>query len=64
MYELTTAINLWAVPKTLANNPCHGFSVIAGINDTGGDKFLTGEKLSPVTTPVNYYCGDHDTGDK
>ncbi len=80
MYELTTAINLWAVPTTLANNPCHGFSVIAGINDTGGDKFFTGdnnigdkfiagvnntgEQLSPVTTPVNYYRGDHDSGDK
>jgi hypothetical protein len=23
------------------NNPCHGFSVIAGVVDTG-DKFLTG----------------------
>jgi hypothetical protein len=80
VYELTTAINLWAVPTTMANNPCHGFSVIAGINDTGGDKFLTrdnnisdkfiagvnntGEHLSPVMTPVNYYRVDHDTGDK
>jgi hypothetical protein len=34
---------------TPANNPCHGFSVIAGAVDTG-DKFLTGEQLSPVTT--------------
>jgi hypothetical protein len=68
VYELTPAINLWAVSTTLANNPCHGFSVIAGINDTG-DKFFagvnnTGEQLSLVTTPVNYYRGDHDTGDK
>jgi hypothetical protein len=45
---------------TLANNPCHGFSVIAGVVDTG-HKFLTGvnetcEQLSLVTTtPVNNY---------
>jgi hypothetical protein len=38
---------------TPANNPCHGFLVIAGVVDTG-DKFLTGEQLSPVT-PVNNY---------
>jgi hypothetical protein len=45
--------------------------VIAGVVDTG-DKFLTGEQLSPVT-PVNNYrrwhrwtiiAGDNDTGDK
>jgi hypothetical protein len=45
---------------TPANNPCHGFSVIAGVVDTG-DKFLTsvvdtGEQLLPVTTtPLNNY---------
>jgi hypothetical protein len=63
------------VSTTPANNPCHGFSVIAGVVDTG-DKFLTGEQLSPVTTtkainlsqvtmtPVNNYPVDNDTGDK
>jgi hypothetical protein len=56
---------------TPANIPCHRFSVIAGVIDTG-DKFLTGVNdtgeqlslvttataliLSPVTmTPVNNY---------
>jgi hypothetical protein len=44
---------------TPAINPCHGFSVIDGVIDTG-DKFIagdnnagnnnTGEQLSPVTT--------------
>jgi hypothetical protein len=39
-----------------ANNPCHGFSVIAGVVDTG-DKFFTsvsntGEQLLSLT-PVN-----------
>jgi hypothetical protein len=49
------------------DNPCHGFSVIAGVVDTG-NKFLTdtskkcnaednntGEQLSPVMTRVNNY---------
>jgi hypothetical protein len=36
---------------TPAMSPCHGFSVIAGVVDTG-DKFM------PVTTtPVNRGCG-------
>jgi hypothetical protein len=42
------------VSTTPANNPCHGFSVIAGAIDTG-DKFLTGEQLLP---------GDNNIGDK
>jgi hypothetical protein len=41
---------------TPVNNPCHGFSVIAGVVDTG-DKFITGvvdtgEQLSQVTMTV------------
>jgi hypothetical protein len=36
---------------TPAYNPFHGFSVIAGVVDTG-NKFLTGEQLSPVTTKL------------
>ncbi len=52
--SMTPAINLSLTP---ANNPCHGFSVITGVVDTG-NKFLTGvndtgQQLSPVsTTPV------------
>jgi hypothetical protein len=58
---LSPAINLSAVSTTPANNPCHGFSVMACGADIG-DKFLTGDnntgdKFSPVTTtPVNNYC--------
>ncbi len=37
---------------TPANNPCHEFSVMAGVVDTG-DKFLTGDNDT----------GDNDTGD-
>jgi hypothetical protein len=51
------AINLWAVPTTLANNPCHGFSVIAGINDTGGDKFLTGD--NNIGDKIYCWCQQH-----
>jgi hypothetical protein len=29
-------------------NPCHGFSVIAGVVDIG-DKFVTGDPVTPVT---------------
>jgi hypothetical protein len=43
-----TGDNFSPVSTTPVNNPCHGFSVIAGVVDTG-DKFLT---------------GDNDTGDK
>jgi hypothetical protein len=48
------------VSTTLANNPCHGLSMIVGVVDNG-DKFLTGvsgtgEQLSLVTmTPANNY---------
>jgi hypothetical protein len=37
----TPATNLLAVLLTPAINPCHGFSVIAGVVDTG-DKFIAG----------------------
>jgi hypothetical protein len=39
------------VSLTPAKSPCHGFSVIAGVVDTG-DKFIvdTGDQLSAVTT--------------
>jgi hypothetical protein len=39
------------VSLTRAISPCHGFSVIAGVVDTG-DKFIgdTGDQLSAVTT--------------
>jgi hypothetical protein len=42
------------VSTTPAINPCHGFSVIPGVVDTG-DKCITGvndtgDQLSPVTT--------------
>ncbi len=63
----TPGKNLSPVPLTPAINLCHGFSVIAGVVDTGeqffagdndtGDNFITGddtsEQLSPVTmTPA------------
>jgi hypothetical protein len=43
--------DLSPVSLTPAISPCHGFSVIAGIVDTG-DKFIvdTGDQLSAVTT--------------
>ncbi|MFN9906330.1 MAG: hypothetical protein ACK56F_09435, partial [bacterium] len=44
---------------TPANNSCHGFSVIAGVVDTG-DKFLTGDN----DTGDKFLTGDNDTGDK
>jgi hypothetical protein len=47
------AINLSPVSLKPVINPCHGFSVIAGVVDAG-DKFITGDngtsdKLLPVT---------------
>ena len=47
----TPAKNLSPVSTTPAISPCHGFSVIAGVVDTG-DKFIvdTGDQLSAVTT--------------
>jgi hypothetical protein len=56
----TLAENLLLVSLTPAINLCHGFSVIAGVVDTG-EQFITGDNdtgksLSPVTTPpVNNY---------
>jgi hypothetical protein len=44
---VSTPIKLSPVSLTPAINPCHGFSVIAGVVDTG-DKFI---------------AGDNDTGD-
>jgi hypothetical protein len=69
--SMTPAKNLSPVLTTPAINPCHGFSVIAGVIDTG-EKFITGvvatgDQVSPVittpainlspvtTTPVNNY---------
>jgi hypothetical protein len=55
---MTPAISCSLVSTTPAINPCHGFSVIAGVIDTGSN-FLTGvsvtsEQLLPVTTtPMN-----------
>jgi hypothetical protein len=51
----TGKIFIAGVVDTLIN-PCHGFSVIAGVIDTD-DKFITGvndtsEQLSPVTTTL------------
>jgi hypothetical protein len=50
----TSAISCSPVSTTSANNPCHRFSVIAGVVDTS-DKFIAGdndthEQLSLVTT--------------
>jgi hypothetical protein len=49
--SMTPAKNLSPVPLTPAISPCHGFSVIASVVDTG-DKFIvdTGDQLSAVTT--------------
>ncbi len=38
---MTPAKNFFPVSTTPAINPCHGFSVIAGVVDTG-NKFITG----------------------
>jgi hypothetical protein len=56
---MTPAINLSPVSTTLAINPCHIFSVIAGAIDTG-DKYIgsvidTGEQLSLGTTANLFY---------
>ena len=52
----TRPTNLLAVSLTPAINLCHGFSVIAGVVDTG-EQFITGDNdtaitLSPVTTTL------------
>jgi hypothetical protein len=53
------AINLSPVSTTSTNNPCQGFSVIAGVVDTG-DKFLTGVN----DTTEKLFTGAKDTADK
>jgi hypothetical protein len=47
------------VSTTLAINLCHGFSVIAGVFDTG-EQFIAGDN----NTGDNFIAGDNDTGDK
>jgi hypothetical protein len=47
------------VSLTPAINLCHGFSVIAGVVDTG-EQFITGDN----NTGNNFVAGDNDTGDK
>jgi hypothetical protein len=40
-------------------NPCHRFSVIVGVVDTG-DKFIAGDN----DTGDNFIAGDNDTGEQ
>jgi hypothetical protein len=47
------------VSLTPAIHPCHGFSVIAGVVDTG-DKFIASDNA----TGDKFIAGDNDTGDK
>ena len=49
---------LWPVSMTPAINPCHGFSVIAGVVDTG-DKFIAGDN----ETGDKFIAGDNNVGD-
>ncbi len=63
-------INYSAVSLTPVINLCHGFSVIAGVVDTGeqfiaddndtGDNFIAGDN----DTGDNLIAGDNDTGNK
>jgi hypothetical protein len=53
----TPAKNLLTVMLTPAINLCHGFSVIAGVVDTG-EQFITGD------TGNNFVAGDNDTGEQ
>jgi hypothetical protein len=55
----TPVINCSAVSTTPAINPCHGFSVIAGVVDTS-DEFITGV----VVTDDKFIAGDNDTGEQ
>ncbi len=55
---MTPAKNLLPVSLTPAINLCHGFSVIAGVVDTG-EQFITGDN----DTGKNFVAGDNDTGD-
>ncbi len=52
------AKNLLPVSLTPANNLCHGFSVNAGVVDTG-EQFITGDN----DTGNNFVAGDNNTGD-
>jgi hypothetical protein len=54
----TPAINLSPLSLTPAINPCHGFSVIAGVVDTG-DKFIDGDN----DTGDKFIAGDNNVGD-
>jgi hypothetical protein len=58
-YCLTPVINCSAVSLTPAINLCHGFSVIAGVVDTG-EQFITGDN----DTGNNFVAGDNDTGEQ
>jgi hypothetical protein len=54
-----TGENLLPVSLTPAINLCHGFSVIAGVVDTG-EQFITGDN----DTGNNFVAGDKDTGEQ
>ncbi len=56
---MTPATNLSPVSLTPAINPCHGFSVIAGVVDNR-DKFIAGDN----DTGNKFIAGDNDTSDK
>ncbi len=67
---MTPANSLSPVLLTLAINPCHGFSVVTGVVDTG-DKFITGVSdtgdkfiAGVVDTAEQLFAGDNDTGHK
>jgi len=49
---MTPAKNLSPVSLTPVINPCYGFSVIAGVVDTG-DKFITGDNGISIP-PLSY----------
>ncbi len=54
----TLAKNFLPVSLTPAINLCHGFSVIAGVGDTG-EQFNTGDN----DTGDNFVAGDNNTGE-
>jgi hypothetical protein len=54
-----TGENLLPVSLAPAIILCHGFSVIAGVVDTG-EQFITGDS----DTGNNFVAGDNDTGDQ
>jgi hypothetical protein len=55
----TPVKNLSLVSLTTAINLCHGFSVIAGVVDTG-EQFIAGDNDSGDT----FIAGDNDTGEQ